>query len=436
MTIVNHIADQDDILELCSRHLGRRLAGISRLLGGKVEAESHGARLTTTDGSSYVNCAGSGVFLLGARNEMVVDAVVDQIRRHPLSARTLIDDVSPRAAAALAAICPDGIDKVHFVSSGTEATEAAIKLARANGFRRLISTVNGYHGKTMGALSVTARAMYQDTFRPLVPDVVEVPYDDLDALRRVLSDGVPSCFIVEPVQGEGGVVVPSEGYLPGVSALCEEFGAFLVVDEIQTGLGRVGKLWGIDDLGVEPDALLVGKILSGGVVPVSAIACTSKAYAPFEKDPLLHTSTYSGAPIAAAAVLGTIRALAEQDIVARSRTIGKRLLSAFRAAASAAPAGTVREVRGRGLLIGIEFTDPGFAGEMLLGLIENDVLANHSMNNSAVVRFTPPAIISGDDLRIVESAVSRAFAGISTDDGVPGAESAGRNDRDSAPAIG
>ncbi|CAM4404863.1 aminotransferase class III-fold pyridoxal phosphate-dependent enzyme [Nocardia ninae] len=411
---MNDIEDQSHVLALCSKHLGRRLAGISKMLGGKVEAESYGAGLTTMDGTSYVNCAGSGVFLLGARNEYVVESVINQIHRHPLSARLLIDETSPRAAQALASICPEGIDKVHFVSSGTEATEAAIKLARANGFRRLISTTNGYHGKTMGALSVTARAMYQDAFRPLIPDVVEIPYNDLDALRRVLADSIPSCFIVEPVQGEGGVIVPSDDYLPGVSALCAEYGAFLVVDEIQTGLGRVGGTWGIDGMDVHPDVMLVGKVLSGGVVPVSAIACTSNAYKPFEKDPLLHTSTYSGAPISAAAVLGTVRALQVQDIGERSRTIGQRLLASFSKSSAAAPAGTVKEVRGKGLLIGIEFTDPGFAGEMLLGLIEHGVLANHSMNNSSVVRFTPPAILTDDEMKIVEAAVRDAFSGITS----------------------
>jgi putrescine aminotransferase len=412
----NDAVDETDILALCSEYLGRRLAGISKMLGAKVEAESTGARLTTTDGVVYVNCAGSGVFLLGARNEYVVDRVIGQIRRHPLSARLLIDDVSPRAAQRLSSICPGQIQKIHFVSSGTEATEAAIKLARANGCRRLISTTNGYHGKTLGALSVTHKPLFQDAFRPLIPDTVEIPYDDVAALRHVLSDGIPSCFIVEPIQGEGGVNIPADDYLPNVSALCQETHTFLIIDEIQTGLGRTGTLWAAGESSVQPDALLIGKVLSGGVVPVSAMAATARAYAPFERDPLLHTSTYSGAPITCAAVLGTLDALDHQNIVERSRTIGERLLSSFRRSALAAPDGAVKDVRGRGLLIGIEFNDPGHAGEMLVALIERGVLVNHSMNNPTVVRFTPPALIDEGDIELVESAVAAGFAEIAHDE--------------------
>jgi putrescine aminotransferase len=399
------------------------------MLGAKVEVESYGAYLTTTDGTTYVNCAGSGVFLLGARNQYVVDRVIDQIHRHPLSARLFIDDISPRAARALVNICPEPIDKVHFVSSGTEATEAAIKLARANGYQRLISTTNGYHGKTMGALSITAKPLFQDAFKPLIPDTAEIPYNDVSALRCVLSDGIPSCFIVEPIQGEGGVNVPNEDYMARVSALCKETNTFLVIDEIQTGLGRTGKLWAISDTDVRPDVLLVGKVLSGGVVPVSAMACTAEAYKPFERDPLLHTSTYSGAPITCAAVLGTIDALEAGDVVSRARTIGSELLASFRKSASTAPPGTVKDVRGEGLLIGIEFSNPGYVGEMLLTLLEQGVLVNHSMNNPTVVRFTPPALMSDRDIGCIESAVAHGFAGIAYEDVgqfTPGREGAHR----------
>lgn len=153
---------------------------------------------------------------------------------------------------------------MYFTGSGAEAAEAAIKLARAHGKRRLITTDGGYHGKTMGALSVTARDLYQAPFRPLLPSVERIPYGNAEALADLLADGVPSCFVVEPIQGEGGVVIPPAGYLSEVTDICRRHECLLTVDEILTGLGRLGRWWGVDADGVTPDIMLVGKSLSGG----------------------------------------------------------------------------------------------------------------------------------------------------------------------------
>ncbi|MGH3730134.1 MAG: aspartate aminotransferase family protein, partial [Micromonosporaceae bacterium] len=262
------VADFDaaELVATYRRHLSSGRAALGEMFGGHLELRSSGAVIRTHDDREFLNCAGYGVFLLGSTHPLVVEAVVEQVRRHPMSSRILIEPAAALAAQALVEICPPGLSKVHFTGSGTEATEAAIKLARMNGARRLVTTVDGYHGKTLGALSVTARPMYQDPFRPLLPDVVEVPYGDADALGKVLSDGEPSCFVVEPVQGEAGVVIPPAGYLADVARVCAEHGCLFVADEIQTGLGRLGRWWGVGD--VRPDMLLVGKALSGGVVPV------------------------------------------------------------------------------------------------------------------------------------------------------------------------
>lgn len=406
---VSQLDFSDEIRQIYAQTLGSKLVAISRMFGGQVERESHGAQLVTEDGQSFVNCAGYGVFLLGATHPHVVAAVVEQVQRHPLSARLFIDSVSPRAAAALVRCAPEGMEKVYFANSGAEAVESALKLARINGYRRIVTATNSYHGRTLGALSVSARPFYQEPFRPLLPDVVEVPYNDAAALERALTGEPPSCFIVEPVQGEGGVIVPDPDYLAEVSRVCQERDCFLIVDEVATGLGRLGRMWGVSGQDVLPDVMVVGKALSGGVVPISAILATSKAYAPFEKDPLLHQSTYSGSPLATAAALAALEAIELYDVVANADRIGRRLLASFRKSAEGAPEGVVKDIRGSGLFIGIEFANPGHAGEMMLNLVDQGVIANHSLNNSCAIRFTPPAVLDESEIRVIENAVRRGF---------------------------
>lgn len=392
------------------RHVSRGRARVAELTGGLVEVSSQGSTVVDAGGREYLDCGGYGVFLLGHRHPAVVAAVVDQVQRHPLSTRLMLEPTLARAAATLASVTPEGLDLVHFVNSGAEATEAAIKLARAHGRRRLVATTGGFHGKTTGALALTASETYQAPFRPLLPDVVHVPFGDAAALGAVLT--ADSCVVLEPVQGEGGVVVPPAGYLAEVARRCAAAGAMLVLDEVQTGLGRLGSWWGADREDVRPDVLLVGKGLSGGVVPVAAMVATARAYKPFGDDPFLHTSTFAGSPIAMAAATAAVTAIRDEDLVERARTLGERLLRDLRTALAPCD-GLVREVRGAGLLIGIELADPGTALDLVLDLLEHGVLVNHSLNAHAVVRLTPPAVLTDAETdRLVETvaAVARSLA--------------------------
>ncbi|WP_046468795.1 aspartate aminotransferase family protein [Allosalinactinospora lopnorensis] len=400
----------DDPFGTFERHLSSARVAMARMFDDHLEVASQGAVVHTADGAEFLNCAGYGVLLLGARHPRVVEAVARQLGRHPLATRILLEPTSAHAARALADVCPPGLTKVHFAGSGTEATEAALKLAKAHGVQRLVTTADGYHGKTMGALSVTARETYQAPFRPLLPDVVTVPHGDANALAGVLADGVPSSFIVEPVQGEAGVVLPPAGYLRDVERICRDHGAFLIVDEILTGLGRLGRWWGVDAENVRPDVLLVGKALSGGVVPVSAAVCTEDAYRPFDKDPFLHTSTFAAAPIAVAAAGAAVRTIQEEGLVARADELGTRLREALRHSARNNCPHLVREVRGEGLLIGVELADPGVTGELLLALLDQHVLVNHSLNNTAVLRLTPPAVLTDAQADRIAAAFDAAFA--------------------------
>ncbi len=390
------------------RHVSRGRARLAGLTGGLVEVASDGARVWDATGNEYLDCGGYGVFLLGHRHPAVIRAVVDQIQRHPMATRLLLEPVAAHAAETLAQITPPGLDYVHFVTSGAEATEAAIKLARANGRTSLVSTVGGYHGKTMGALSLTAREFYQAPFRPLLPGVRHVPFGDSTALAAVLGTVPNCCVVVEPVQGEGGVVLPPAGYLRDVAALCRDHGALLVVDEIQTGLGRLGRWWGADAEDVIPDILLVGKNLSGGVIPVAAMVATAATYAPFNRDPFLHTSTFAGAPVAMAAAAAAVTTIRDEGLVERTRVLGEQLLAGIQDILHGTCPDLVVDVRGAGLLIGIELADAQLAGELVLEMIERGVIVNHSLNAHNVIRLTPPAVLTAADVDLVLTAVTGA----------------------------
>jgi putrescine aminotransferase len=397
--------DTESVLGNLRRHVGKGRASLAEFIGAHVEVESQGTRVTTAAGLEFLDCGGYGVFILGHRHPRVVAAVREQLERHPLATRMFAEPALAAAARTLAGVAPGELEYVHFVNSGAEATEAAIKIARTHGKNRLISMNGGYHGKTLGALSVTARAVYQDPFRPLLPLATHVPFGDTAALEAELATGEDHCVILEPVQAEGGVVLPPEGFLREVETLCRRHGAFLVLDEIQTGLGRLGSWWGADREGVVPDVLLVGKGLSGGVVPVAAAVATADAYGALSRDPLLHTSTFGGAPLAMAAAHAAVTAIAEEGIVERTRLLGEYLLDALRALPGMASGGIVADVRGRGLLIGIEFVSEHLAAELVLELLARRVVVNHSLNNQRVVRLTPPAVMTPEDVSWLLDAV-------------------------------
>ncbi|MFD7782347.1 aspartate aminotransferase family protein [Streptomyces nojiriensis] len=395
--------------DLYKTHLSSGRGRLGEMFGGHVEASSSGARVLTEDGRSFLNCGGYGVFLTGACHPRVVAAVERQIRTHPLSTRMLLDPAAGRAAAALARFTPPGLDRMHFCGSGAEAVEAALKLARGHGRHRIVAMRNGYHGKTLGALSATGNDLYRTPFLPLLPAVTHLPYGDAAALSEALgADASDTVVILEPVQGEAGVVIPPEGYLREVGDICRRQGAFLVLDEVMTGLGRLGDWWGADREGVVPDVLLVGKALSGGVIPVAAAVATEEAFAPFDRDPFIHTSTFAAAPVAMAAVQAAVETIHEERLVDRARTLGERILSALRAAVAAHCPHLVREVRGAGLLIGVEFQDPGLAGEFLLELLHRSVIVNHSLNAHSVVRLTPPAVLDEAEVQELAAALLAA----------------------------
>jgi putrescine aminotransferase len=400
----------DSTLARYRRHLSSARASLGEMFGGDVEMHAAGPWVRTSSGRELLNCGGYGVFITGARHPRVLAEVRAQLDRNPVATRLLLEPQAGLAAEALASVTPPGLDRVHFACSGTEAVEAALKLARANGKRHVVSMVDGYHGKTLGSLSVTGRPLFQTPFLPLLPGVSHVPFGDVLALADELSrhDDGSVCVLLEPVQGEAGVIVPPAGYLRSVASLCQRHKAFLVFDEVQTGLGRLGHWWGADREDVVPDVLLAGKALGGGVLPVSALVATDEAFAPFDRDPFIHTSTFSGAPLGMAAVRGALAAIQEDDLVTRADRLGRQLRDELGHLLHELFGDRMATVRGVGLLIGIELSVDGLAGELLLELMAAGVIANHSLNSDRVLRLTPPAVLDDREVQFLLDAFERA----------------------------
>jgi len=391
-------------------YLNPPLARVMKLSGSPVETSADGATIVDHNGKSYLDFAGGyGVFTLGHRHPRVVAAVRAQLDLMALSGHTMFNPLLGRLARRLAELTPGDLKISFFANSGTEAVEGALKLARAATKRaKLVGMQGAFHGKTFGALAVSGRDAFRAPFGPLLADVVHAPFGDLDALAALVDDA--AAVIVEPVQGEGGVNVPPADYLRGVRELCDRSGAVFIADEVQTGLGRCGALFACDIAGVVPDVMTLAKGLSGGVMPIGAyIARPGVWNAAYAKEPLLHTSTFGGNPLACAAALAALDVLVEDDLAANARARGAELLAGAREIA-ARYQDVIAEVRGVGLLVGVELRNEGYGGTIIPELLKRGVTAAWTLNQQRVIRLEPPLIVSATQIATALWAFDEAVA--------------------------
>jgi putrescine aminotransferase len=363
--------------------------------GAVLEWEGEGCFVRDVRGREFLDCLGGyGIFSLGHRHPKVIAAVTAQLGRLALHSQHLLNPVAAEAARRLAEITPGNLRKTFWCSTGTEAVEGALKLSRLyTGRKRFVSTINAFHGKTLGSLSVTGRPQFRTPFEPLL-DATFVPYGDAAAIADAI-DAETAAVILEPVQGEGGVNVPPNGYLTEVRRLCSERGALLVFDEVQTGLGRTGAMFGCDHEGVVPDVMNLGKALSGGVIPCAAFTSTDEIWRAFHPNPFYHTSTFGANPLATTAAAATITTIRDEGLVERAARTGEYFLSGLRALAERFPE-SIRDVRGRGLLIGVEIVDAARGERLAHRLFDRNVLVAHTLNKPEVIRIEPPLVISTD----------------------------------------
>jgi acetylornithine/N-succinyldiaminopimelate aminotransferase len=386
------MADTNALLALAGRHLLKTYKQPPLVM-----TRGEGCRLYDTDGRSYLDLyAGIAVCVLGHAHPALVRALTEQAARLGHIANLYYNDKQIELAAQLCA--RTGMDRVFFTNSGTEANEGALKLARRWFFTQndpertgIVATWSSFHGRTMGSVAMTGTPKYWEGFGHRLPGVSQVKYGDLDAMRRRVNDRT-AAIIIEPVQGEGGVLPAPPGYLQGLRALCDETGVLLIVDEIQTGIGRSGKYLAVQHEGVVPDVLTLAKGLAGGV-PIGAFLVREK-YAE-ALAPGTHGSTFGGNPLACAAALAVFETLDREGLIEGAAAKGAYFLSGLEGLAAKHPA-LVKGARGRGLLCGLVLADHVEARLVLGAMRDRGVLIAQA--GDRVLRFAPALVISEAEL--------------------------------------
>lgn len=400
-----------DVVGKYSRHMNPYLAKLMAFAGFGVEMRGEGCYIFDHEGRRFLDCLGGyGTFSLGHRHPKVVEAVRNQLDEIALSCKAFFSKPAADLAERLAGVAPEGVNFVFYCNSGAEAVEAALKFAKGTTGRvKIVSTFNSYHGKTLGALATTGREKYRTKFEPLMPGVEFIPFGDSEAAVAAIDDHT-AAFIVEPVQGEGGIIVPPPGYLRAIRAACDKHGALLIADEVQTGLGRTGTIFAVEHDGVVPDLMPLAKALGGGVMPLGATMGTEAVFeAIYSPNPLHHTSTFGGNPLACAAGLAGLEVLIEEGLAERSAEVGALMKAGLQDVADAYP-DFVKEVRGLGLMIGVEMQMDEVGELVVAQLLKRSVCVAYALNNPRVLRFEPPLIITPAEVEFAVEAFRDAVA--------------------------
>ncbi|CAL1239337.1 aspartate aminotransferase family protein [Candidatus Methylocalor cossyra] len=419
--------------ELHERHLNTQMVRVLKAIGyDRIYTRARGPYLYDERGTEYLDLlSGFGVFAIGRNHPEVTQALRDVLDAElPDMVQMDVSLLSGLLAEEILQRCPDRLTKMFFCNSGAEAVEAAIKFARYTTRReKIVYCEHGFHGLTLGALSLNGEQLFREGFGPLLPGCSAIPFNDPSALDQALRGRDVAAFIVEPIQGKG-VNLPDHDYLPEAARLCSKYGTLFVVDEIQTGLGRTGRFWAIEHWGVEPDMILMAKALSGGFVPVGAVAMTGRIMnAVFNRmdRAVVHGSTFSKNNMAMAAGLATLRVIQQENLVENAARVGEELLAGMRSLADKYE--LLQQVRGKGMMLALEFGPPrslslkaawamleaankGLFSQMVtIPLFKNhhilSQVAGHGMN---VVKFLPPLVLTAKDRDWILGALDAVIA--------------------------
>jgi len=384
-----------------------------------VEWKDSGVHFTDIYGKDFIDCLGGyGIYNVGHRHPKVMAAVMNQLKRQALHSQELLDPLRAMLAKLVAMITPGDLQYSFFTNSGTESVEGALKLARLHTKRSgFIAAIGAFHGKSMGSLSATSKAVFRKPFLPLIPGFRHVPYGDAEALEKEISSAAFSgediaAVILEPIQGEGGVIAPPDDYFPRVREICDRYGVLLIADEIQTGMGRTGKMFGIEHYGVVPDIMALGKAFGGAIMPIGAFISTKEIWEEMIPNPFLHTTTFGGNPIACAAAIAAINVTLEERLPEQAAEKGNYfipklvdLMNKYK--------NICMEGRGRGLLIGMEFNSNEAGYEVAKGLFERGILVAGTLINAKTLRIEPPLTITKAELDKVLETLDKVFAEVS-----------------------
>ena len=367
------------------RAFARHVAWTSDSPIGLVVESAEGPFLQLADGRRVVDLiSGIAVSTVGHRHPRVVEAIRTQIDRHlhVMVYGEFVQKPQAEFAKLLAQHLPSSLQVVYFTMSGTEANEGALKLAKKfTGRTGLVAFERSYHGDTLGSLSVTGREVYRAPYEPLLPGVTFLPFDDIGALDSISTEA--ACVIVEPIQGEGGIRVPSQEWMMRLRERCSEVGALLIFDEIQTGFGRTGTLFGFEGFGVEPDVITLAKAMGGGM-PLGAFVSSAEIMSTFRHDPpLSHVTTFGGHPVSCAAAKAALEVILEDGLPGRARRIEQRVRGGLKHR-------LVRDLRGRGAMLGMELINHEVTKAFVQESLTRGVLLGWTLHSDTLVRIAPP----------------------------------------------
>ena len=364
-----------------------------------VEWDDNGAIFRDVNGKEFLDMLGGfGIYNVGHRHPKVLKAVCDQLERQAIHSQELIDPLRSYLAHLVSLITPGDLQYTFFTNSGTESIEGCLKMSMlATGRHHFIGAIGGFHGKSLGSLGGTSKAVFREPFLPLL-HWSHVPFGDVDALKTIMeccdfSGDRVAAVVLEPIQGEGGINVAPSGYLASARELCDKYGAMLVFDEIQCGMGRTGKMFYCEYDGVTPDLLALGKGFGGGVMPIGACVGTPKTWEQYIENPFLHTTTFGGNPLACAAAIATINVLLEEELPRQALEKGEYLLPKLNLLASAYPKVMIG-ARGCGLMLGMEFVNHELGYAVAKNLFARNILISGTYINARVLRIEPPLVIS------------------------------------------
>lgn len=364
-----------------------------------VEWDDEGCVFRDVNGNEFLDFLGGfGIYVVGHRHPRVVQAVREQLDRQAIHSQELIDPLRTYLAHLVALITPGDLTFAFLTNSGTESVECCLKMAMlTTGRHHFVGAIGAFHGKSLGSLAGTSKAMFREPFLPL-QRWTHVPFGDVDALRSVVACAdftgeKVAAVVLEPIQGEGGINVAPPGYLPAAREICDQYGAMLVFDEVQSGMGRSGRMFACEWDDVTPDLMALGKGFGGGVMPIGACVGTPRTWEKYVENPFLHTTTFGGNPVCCAAAIATINVLLEEDLPRQAGEKGDYLLPRLNALASKYPK-TMEGARGRGLMIGMEFASHDIGYAVAKCLFARNILISGTYINARVLRVEPPLPIS------------------------------------------
>jgi len=403
------VPDQNEIPDLYAAHVSPGKVELYRKYGlVLVPGKRGGCRLRGIDGKSYFNChCNGGVFNLGHRNGRVIGALAKALRTYDIGNHHLISEPRARLAKMLAAAMPRGLTQTVYGVSGGEAVDLAIKLARAvTGRPEIISARGGYHGHTGFALA-TGDKKFSEKFGPMAPGFRQVPFNDAKALKRAVS-AKTAAVIFETIPATAGIVVPDRGFFSEAQRICRAAGALLIIDEIQTGFGRTGKLWGFEHFNITPDIVTLGKGMSGGIYPISATVYQEKYASFFKADPFVHISTFGGSEAGCHAAMEVLSISREQNFLDHVLRMGGFFKRGLQELGDLYP-GLGLQVRGLGLMMGMKFKDEMTSLFLVKLLFDNGVYVVYSGNDPSVIQFLPPLIITEKEGAKVLQRIGKSF---------------------------